>query len=140
MRSRRKPATELMGRNSARVERDGRFSSVKLAEVIATAGAPFGLTEYWAARRYVNSLKVRDWPRAQEIIREWEIENRRTSQHQSFCSQAVAPPSVPASRSRASIGPNRQEAAALRLCVMERVTQSLLWFTRVVEKVPSRSK
>src|SRR6266566_4710620 len=27
---------------------------VMKAEVIATAGAPFGLTEYWAARRYVN--------------------------------------------------------------------------------------
>src|SRR6266700_251818 len=27
-----------------------------------------------------ESLKVRDWQRAQEIIREWEIENRRTSQ------------------------------------------------------------
>src|SRR6476646_3527695 len=27
-----------------------------------------------------ESLKVRDWQRALEIIREWEIENRRTSQ------------------------------------------------------------
>src|SRR6266852_2064563 len=27
-----------------------------------------------------ESLKVRDWQRAQEMIREWEIENRRTSQ------------------------------------------------------------
>ncbi len=27
-----------------------------------------------------ESLKVRDWQRAQELVREWEIENRRTSQ------------------------------------------------------------
>src|SRR6266566_2365749 len=27
---------------------------VMKAEVIATAGAPFGLTEYWVERRYVN--------------------------------------------------------------------------------------
>src|SRR5258708_39935234 len=27
-----------------------------------------------------ESLKVRDWQRAQEMIREWEIENHRTSQ------------------------------------------------------------
>ena len=34
-----------------------------------------------------ESLKVRDWQRAQEMIREWEIENRRTSQPTEKCPQ-----------------------------------------------------
>ena len=43
-----------------------------------TASAPFGLTEHSAGKRCASLLKLRDWQRAQDLIREWEAENRRT--------------------------------------------------------------
>lgn len=36
-----------------------------------------------------ESLKVRDWQRAQEMIREWEAEDRRTSQPERKCTDAA---------------------------------------------------
>src|SRR5882724_8880404 len=35
-----------------------------------------------SGREIRESLKVRDWQRAQEVVREWEIEDRRTQRQQ----------------------------------------------------------
>ncbi len=38
---------------------------------------PIWVDGFLSGREIRESLKVRDWQRAQEIVREWEIEGRR---------------------------------------------------------------
>ena len=43
---------------------------------------PIWVDGYLSGKELRESLKVRDWQRAQEIVREWEIEDRRTQRQQ----------------------------------------------------------
>src|SRR5712664_599412 len=44
---------------------------------------PIWVDGFLASEEIRESLKVRDWQQAQETIREWEVEDRRTQQQQS---------------------------------------------------------